>query len=442
MHRITRALMLSLVAPSLTLMACSDIIQRGGSGSPGAAPIEGEEAAENYQPGYIPTSKTKSGDDDDDERDIGEFGEPSKDSDGDGLFDALEEQLGTDPDDGETEVCGLANAEVELTQVDLDSTPLDFIFMVDVSGSMVEELPRIEDGIGDLISTMLRDSRDAQVILLANATIFCADPNGSGQSCAPKPLATNDFLQYDALIASVNSLDVALYSMTRDDPHGLAPGGWGDRLRPDAFKVFVEITDDDSSLPAHVFLSQLAALDAERGYGFYNAGAENFVFHSVVGVEASNLGLTPEDGLSQNACATAVNAGFTYQELSLQTGGLRFSVCGDPDYSKIFDVIADSEPVRTISCIYQPDVTDEEKVDWTRVGLQVETGSSRGRVLSPVTVDNSCGDGGEFLVQGDTVELCPDVCEALRADDSVDAVTTVVACEPEECDPGATMGCE
>ena len=151
--------------------------------------------------------------------------------------------------------------------------------------------------------------------------------------------------------------------------------------------------------------------------------------------------MTPEEGLSQNACLTAVNAGFTYQELSLQTGGLRFSVCGDPDYSQIFEVIADSEPVRTISCSYAPQVTDEEKVDWTRVGLQVETGTSRGRVLSPVTVEGGCGDGGEFLVQGNTVQLCPEVCEALRSDTSVDSVTAVVACEPEECDPSATMGC-
>lgn len=441
MHRITRALLFSLIAPSFTLMACSDIIQRGG-GSSSAAPIEGEEAAENYEPGYIPTSTGKPGDDGGDEQDIGEFGVPGGDSDGDGFFDALEEQIGTDPQDGGTEVCGLANSEVELVELDLDSTPLDFIFMVDVSGSMVEELPRIEDGIGDLISTMLRDSRDAQVILLANATIFCADPNGSGRSCAPKPLATNDFLQYDALIASVNSLDVALDSIARDDPHGLAPGGWGERLRPEAFKVFIEITDDDSSIPADLFLSQLAAIDAERGYGFYNQAGENFIFHSVIGVEAGNRGMTPEEGLSQNACLTAVNAGFTYQELSLQTGGLRFSVCGDPDYSQIFEVIADSEPVRTISCSYAPQVTNEEKVDWTRVGLQVETGTSRGRVLSPVTVEGGCGDGGEFLVQGNTVQLCPEVCEALRSDTSVDSVTAVVACEPEECDPSATMGCE
>ena len=440
MHRITRSLTLSLITALLPLMACNDILDRGGSDS-SATPIDGEEAAENYEPGYIPTSKSKGGNNDEKELEVGAFGDSSMDSDGDGLLDLLEEKIGTDPD-AESEVCARADAEVEVIEFELDTLPLDFIFMVDVSGSMVEELPRIEEGLGDLISQMLRDSRDAQVILLANATIFCADPNASGRSCAPQPLATDDFLQYDALIASTNSLDMALDTIARDDVHGLAPGGWGARLRPEALKVFVEITDDDSSFPASLFLEQLGALDAQYGYGFFNSNGENFVFHSVIGVEANERGLTPEQPLTLQQCDTAVNEGSTYQELSRLTGGLRFSVCGEPDYSQIFDVIADAEPVRSIPCAYTPVVADEENIDWSRVGLQINTGSSRGRVLSPVTTDTSCGSGGDFLVQGDTVQLCPAVCEAIRADDAVESVTAVVACEVEPCVPSPTMSCE
>ena len=83
--------------------------------------------------------------------------------------------------------------------------------------------------------------------------------------CISRPLSTIDcsgaipvqpginpgrFYQYSIEIGSTNSFDMLLrsYNGALKDEFSLAPAGWSQWLRDDAFKVFLEITDDESAL--------------------------------------------------------------------------------------------------------------------------------------------------------------------------------------------------
>lgn len=440
-----------VAAPSLLLLfaltACSDVVRDGAGG--GAAPVGGEDPAmdgprfNNSSVGF--TSSKNDDDDDPDDSDVDLPGVSSGDADGDGFLDTLEDLIGTDPEQDDAP-CAHAREEVEVVELDPEDVPMDFIILVDTSGSMVEELPRIERGVTSLIDRLLSRERDFNVILIAQTQeafegsprLCVSVPNGDG-ACPETAEANEHFLQYDAPVSSNNSLDLIVSTLTMSDPHGLAPLGWGERLRRDSFKVFVTITDDNARMPVDTFMITLQQLDLIEQYGFFVGGQSNFAFHSVIGVDAPDLGLTPDDPIDAEPCATAPNAGLTYQDLALRTGGLRFSVCGEPDYTRAFDAIADVEPRRIIGCEYPlPEPDADAELDLERLAIQFERGRA-GLVLARAAGPNACGPGGDFYLADATLALCPSTCDALLAEDSIDAVTVAAACV---CEGGATAGCE
>jgi hypothetical protein len=382
------------------LAACSG--KGGGGGTdPDATPVPPDAALDTDGDG-VP---------DDVERDLGT--DPNNpDTDGDGLPDGEELRYGADPLDPDTDDDGLDDGEevdlgtnptepgcenqaVEASRIKL---PADIIFLIDTSSSMGEEADAVEANINDdLAGVLAQNEIDYRIVMLADFPpidngesddqTLCiqaplADPAqdcqalrdslAGGTPPAPpiKPQNGERFFHYDTHVDSRNSLLVALEEL--NDPTGDSgsvsgagqyPNGWGQLLRSQSIKIFIEISDDnDESLGALEFDEELR--EAYAGL-FPDASMLKYRFHSIVG-----LGVRPGGGAWQSdeavvstPCADgAENAGNVYQELSIATGGLRFPLCNvndaDPnndDFNVIFNAIADDvRSVVSLPCSFTP----------------------------------------------------------------------------------------
>jgi hypothetical protein len=175
----------------------------------------------------------------------------------------------------------------------LHKRPVDVIFIVDTSASMAQEIAGINNNINMHFSSIIAASGlDYRVIILADWCIgtycVCVKPPLGGNTCmAPetKPIDTQHLYHYDHLVQSYDSLSGALATYNVADPSGAAPGGWSDWLRPDALKIFVEVTDDYPTAAtdaAMQFDTGLFALTPKR---FGTAAQRDYVFYSIVGVK-------------------------------------------------------------------------------------------------------------------------------------------------------------
>jgi hypothetical protein len=335
--------------------------------------------------------------------------------------------------------CVGVSAEVELLR-----QPVDIIIAIDNSGSMDDEARAVEENLNVNFAALLEQSGlDYRVILVTehresdgqDTAVCIASPLSSVAACpsdAPGP--TERFFHYATEINSRNSLDVLLetFNGESEDEFGLAPLGWSEWLRPGAKKTFLEITDDDSNVPALEFASALTALAPEQ-FGA-DPSQLGFVWHSIVGLAERATATdpyAPADPIETRECTGDVfNAGATYQELSRLTGGLRFPICEFAGYDAVFrsiatDVVLGSRSVCSFE-IPPPPAGRELDLDKVAVSYQPGDGGAAlvfGRALS----ESQCRADG-FLVDGAGVHLCPEACEQVRADERA-SVSVLFACE-------------
>jgi hypothetical protein len=363
------------------------------------------------------------------------------DTDGDGVNDGDELVLGTDPTVAD-EACALDEAEAVSI-----SKPVDIIFVVDNSGSMGGEILGIQNNINTQFAQIIAASGiDYQIIMVAQHGDYngpesiCISSPLSGHSCTPipgQPTLTNTFKHYSDEIGSTNSLAKILssYDGTSADDFGLATNGWSEWLRPDAYKVFIEFTDDNQSGgagTAATFDTDLLALSPTH---FGTAAERNYIFHSVVGVQnkdAANpaIAYDPVDPVQGTKCSSAVNTGAVYQDLSILTGGLRFSLCEPDNYSVIFNEVAQGV-VQSVGlpCSYGlPVPPDGATLDPNRIVVTYTPGGV-GDATSLTRVDDaaSCAADSWYLDAGGEISLCPGTCTLVEADEAA-AVKVLSGC--------------
>lgn len=359
------------------------------------------------------------------------------DTDGDGIFDATETILGTNPD-SPSSVC-----VTESWQAGLQTRPVDIIFVIDNSGSMREEIAAIRANINTNFAQVMENAGvDYRVIVISshgegNAfdADICVEAPLSGTQCNPVPDApanSERLFHYDTRIGSDDSLRRVLGTYSQSDPHGLAPGGWGGWLRENAFKVFIEFTDDDSSMSALAFDEALLAL---AGSPFGTAGSRNYVFHSVVGLSPKETAApyVPGEPLQPFVCGTAENNGEEYQRLSLVTGGLRYPVCDAESYNAIFNAAAlEIVEVSSIACSL-PFLSPPEgfRIDDSRLAFELRLPTSE-FTISRVDSASSCTEHA-FYLSDFGMELCPQTCSLIKAAQSGE-LRALAECDVQTCD--------
>lgn len=409
------------------------------------------------------------------------------DADGDGLSDADEEANGTDPNAADSDGDGfLDGSEVivgsDPTQADeacaldeyaanVEGRPIDIIFVIDNSSSMDREIASVEENVNVNFADIIGASGvDFRVIMISSHAApednhICVSAPLSGTNCMPEPPApvnSERFFHYDVGVDSNNSFALMLETYDTPDMHGFAPNGWSGWLRPEAFKVFIEITDDNSEddLPggdaptAENFDAALLALPDGQ---FGTPGFRNYVFHSIVGL-ADNTPATdpylPDDPIVQGECDTSSGPGVEYQRLSKVTGGLRYPVCRHESYDVVFDAAAQGviQQARIACSLRVPDAPDGKFIDRDAIAVEYQEG---GGDRQPVGRAQSAADcqGAQFYVTGGTIELCPDLCAQVEA--SVSGQLWILAacdemqetCEPtsgveSNCDDGVDNDCD
>lgn len=312
------------------------------------------------------------------------------------------------------EVCVQDSAEATL-----ELRPIDVVFVIDTSPSMVQEIAGVQQNINDNFATIIGASGiDYRVVLISDDGVCIQgtlNPGGCGTSNPPT------FQWIDADVGSHDAWCVLLETYPQ----------WSGMLRPEAFKVLVTVTDDSPSCSAagarfgpdqagaDAFDAALLALDSAQ---FGTAAERNYTFHSLVAL-AENTPATaayaPADPVVTAECATAADTGEGYQHLSKDTAGLRFPVCEGNNFDAVFRTIAEGiVEGAAVACEFEIPAQGEggQEIDRSTVEVAYVPGDrSATRKFDAVDDVAACADQA-FFIEGDTVQLCPSACEAVKSD--------------------------
>jgi hypothetical protein len=227
-----------------------------------------------------------------------------------------------------------------------ERVPIDVLFIVDNSAGMSAAAARFEDALPTFAGVLDAEEVDYRLILLSrhrqgardadelSATAICVEAPLSGLEDCPseRPALGPRFFPYSISIPTLGSFDQVLAAFSQPDLFGLTSVGWSEWLRLGSRKVFIEISDGDSTLIGSEFVSALAGASSQH----FSADIDNpgFVFHSIIGASQKRDALDiyqPDEPIEPGLCAgdgtNPANAGEVFQELSRSTGGLRQSIC-------------------------------------------------------------------------------------------------------------------
>ena len=312
------------------------------------------------------------------------------------------------PDGGVTDDTTCAAQSTTATRAEVD-----IIVVIDTSGSMGEETNQVKANINTFAQKIGATGLDYTVVMLAEKPPnipfppgfplpgVCVPPPLAGAACADNPPT---FHQVNEAVGSLDSLSLILSKFPTYMP-------W---LRPTAFKVFIEVTDDNSTTITHQeFDQQLLALSSAQ---FGTAANRRYIFNSICGWKKG----TPV--LDAAKCSTSENIGEQYQHLSKLTGGIVDSVC-ETNYSGVFDNIANGL-VKKLGCEFAfPKNTTGQQTDPSSVAVNYTPGGGAKKTLTQVTDASKCATIPDAWYYDDNANptkilFCPTTCTSAGADTS------------------------
>jgi hypothetical protein len=219
----------------------------------------------------------------------------------------------------------------------------------------------------------------------------------------------------------------------------LAPQGYSQYLRPDAFKAFVVISDDDVSCTSggNRFDDGVSVGGGEKAAAsfdaallnlspaqFGNATQRNYVWHSIVGLgAASRSEAWPASAPIQlGRCeGGSEGPGTGYQALSRLTGGLRYPSCDHDNFNAVFNTIAHGIVDRAqLSCDWRiPAPPTGQVFDSSLVNVRFRpSAAAAAEPILNVPTAASCGVKGGWYYDSPTaatrVIACPNTCSHIR----------------------------
>ena len=225
-------------------------------------------------------------------------------------------------------------------------------------------------------------------------------------------------------VDSLNSLVLLVdtFDATGRDEFELAPMGWGAWLRPNASKVFLEITDDDStemtaptSSPRSPRSRRSSARPPRRPSSSTASSA------SAKSRSRPSRGYPPRPFRPRTCTGnadTVENPGPVYQELSRSTGGLRFPLCQFTAFDAVFETIAnDVVSQAAIACEFAiPAPPRGQDLDLSKVAVSYDAGDGNPpKTFGQAMTHAECVPDA-FYIDGATgkIQLCPDTCAAAQ----------------------------
>ncbi len=332
------------------------------------------------------------------------------------------------------------------TEVKGDKPPVDIIVAIDNSGSMGDEAAQVRANInGSFADVLAAGGLDYRVVMISSVgttgQAVCVAPPLGGPGCGdnppifrriPRTISSSDALQrilctYDG---TAGSCAAGSFTCSATD-QGLAMR-WDDFLRFDALKVFIVITDDNStSLPGAIGLAEAQCFDeallAKPPAGMFGTAQDRkYTFYGIFGVNNgfdSTCPVSSSVTCSDIGGGAGVNSGVTYQALINcvlgKTTGHTHSSC-QLDYSPLFQAIA-SDVVSQLSCEYTVPQNDPngQAIDPEQVSVKFIDSSSVETDLPRVNDAAAC-TGAEWYYEDNlaptTILLCPDACTLVQSD--------------------------
>ncbi|MFT3763942.1 MAG: hypothetical protein QM820_00215 [Minicystis sp.] len=265
--------------------------------------------------------------------------------------DAQTEETPIEPD----AACAAVSAEAQVTVL-----PVDIIWMVDNSASMVSAISQVQQGLNAFASTIGASGLDYQVIMLSlRGATSPVMVGGSARYpiCIPQPLAGDAscgdgprFFQSSIDVRSTQTLEQFLGTLgqtagyTASDARGGPP--WAQHLRPAATKTIVMVTDDNARLSATEFetfaggKNPFNTLTLPHGIlnPSWNGLFDKYLFSGIYGwgsaTDPSLVCHFPDQTLP-------ASPGPTYSTLVQKTGGVRAQICaGAAAWQPFFDAVA------------------------------------------------------------------------------------------------------
>lgn len=311
----------------------------------------------------------------------------------------------------------------------LDKKPVDVIMIIDNSGSMTDEIVSVQDNVNTNFASIIGSSGlDYRIILISRhgsasgaQSVCIGAPLSGNPTCAPPPASPTNgprFFHYSTEIGSTNSLRRIIASYNAPGTEGTGPMGWSGWLRDNAYRTFVEITDDnETGITAAQFEQQLTALMPAR---FGTVQNRNYVFHSIVGVAAKanpSEAYQPNEAVVNSKCMSAVNPGMTYQDLSRATGGLRFQMCEPNRYDTVFRQVAQGVIASAqVSCDFTIPPLPGGFTAANRIFVTYTPGNGGAQEQFTQVANAGACAANSFYVLNGRVIFCPQTCTAVRMD--------------------------
>ena len=280
---------------------------------------------------------------------------------------------------------------------------VDIIISIDQSGSMSEEIDSLKRNVNNLPKLLEESNLDYRVVMIAEVGKgkygICVPPPLGGPDCA----ANGDvFRPVDHVVQSYDSLVVILRTLR----HPVAKLAWYDFLRPGVLKVFVPITDDESTeLSGPAFDAELLRRGAPI---FGTPTSRNYVVFPVIGVN---------DYPDTSSCAASDNPGREYQYLANLTDARWFSVCR-PSLGPVLDEIGKAAR-EAVSCeVAVPAPPSGTELDFSRINVRITPPNGQ-PVLVPQDPSKACGDGADgwqFSEDKKKILLCGSACTLAKSD--------------------------
>lgn len=322
------------------------------------------------------------------------------------------------PTDTEGEQCAAQMLEAEVAFV-----PVDVLLVIDTSNSMAAAIDAVESSINaDFAQIMGNSGLDYRVIVAGDyppggQLDICISMPLSGTDCNPPPpvpAITDRYFHYDMATGSGAFLANVVAWFSAPDPHGLAPGGYSDWLRPEANKIILAMTDATSAsgntADGDAFDAQLLALQPAL---FGTPGDRRYVFHSIVSMPVNNPPTAP--WLPADPIA---GEGGSIQQVSVLSGGWRFPLSQAADFDVVFQQIAQGVVEATpVACAFAiPEPPPGETIDPDTIEIDyLPGGLGPAETFHQVVGPADCA-ADAFYIDGTTVTLCPEACALVQGD--------------------------